>query len=133
MADLDKVTLDIPEDGEVASRPESSVEKKPETGPMVSFSQLFRFYDKGEMAMLAVGVFFCAVAGIAFPCINIAFGELLDSTASLSNVEETTKRAVLFMIGVALCSERPSSPGWDSSRGQPREAPTTSVARTSRR
>ena len=101
MADLDKVTLDIPEDGEVASRPESSVEKKPETGPMVSFSQLFRFYDKGEMAMLAVGLFFCAVAGIAFPCINIAFGELLDSTASLSNVEETTKRAVLFMIGVA--------------------------------
>ena len=44
---------------------------------MLSFSQLFQFYDKGEMAMLAVGVFFCAVAGIAFPCINIAFGELL--------------------------------------------------------
>ena len=44
---------------------------------------------------------YVTIGGASFPVINVAFGELLDSTASLSNVEETTKNAVLFMIGVA--------------------------------
>ena len=69
--------------------------------PMVPFSYLFRFYGPTERLMLSFGLSCCAVGGAAFPCINIAFGELLDSTASLSNVEETTRNAVFFMIGVA--------------------------------
>ena len=69
--------------------------------PMVPFSCLFRFYGPTERLMLAFGLSCCAVGGAAFPCINIAFGELLDSTASLANVEETTRNAVFFMIGVA--------------------------------
>ena len=69
--------------------------------PMVPFSRLFRFYGPTERLMLAFGLTCCAVGGAAFPCINIAFGELLDSTASLANVEETTRNAVFFMIGVA--------------------------------
>jgi ATP-binding cassette subfamily B (MDR/TAP) protein 1 len=69
--------------------------------PMVPFSKLFRFYGPTERLMLGFGLTCCAVGGAAFPCINIAFGELLDSTAGLGNVEETTKRAVFFMIGVA--------------------------------
>ena len=69
--------------------------------PMVPFSRLFRFYGPTERLMLAFGLSCCAVGGAAFPCINIAFGELLDSTASLANVEETTRNAVFFMIGVA--------------------------------
>ena len=68
---------------------------------MVPFSKLFRFYHPDDMTLLLVGAFFCAIGGASFPCINIAFGELLDSSASLDDVAETTRRAVLFMIGVA--------------------------------
>ena len=77
-------------------------EKAALNAPMVPMLKLFRFYEPGDIAMLAVGVLFCMIGGVAFPCINIAFGELLDSTASMSNIEETTKNAVMFMIGVAL-------------------------------
>ena len=77
-------------------------EKAALNAPMVTLLELFRFYGPEERAMLAVGVLFCMIGGVAFPCINIAFGELLDSTASMSNIEETTKNAVMFMIGVAL-------------------------------
>ena len=77
-------------------------EKAALNAPMVPMLKLFRFYEPGDIAMLAVGVLFCMIGGVAFPCINIAFGELLDSTASMSNIEETTKNAVMFMVGVAL-------------------------------
>ena len=73
----------------------------PPASPMVAFTALFRFYGPRERLMLAVGTVFAMVAGVAFPCINVAFGELLDSTAALENVEETTRRAVLFMVGIA--------------------------------
>ncbi|ACO66535.1 ATP-binding cassette superfamily, partial [Micromonas commoda] len=69
---------------------------------MVPMLKLFRFYEPADRAMLGVGILFCMIGGVAFPCINIAFGELLDSTASMSNIEETTKNAVMFMVGVAL-------------------------------
>lgn len=71
------------------------------SSPMVPFSKLFRFYGPTEQLMLGFGLLCCAIGGASFPCINIAFGELLDSTASLANVAETTKNAVMFMIGVA--------------------------------
>ena len=77
-------------------------EKAATNAPMVPLTQLFRFYGPAEKAMLAVGILFCMIGGVSFPCINIAFGELLDSTASMSNIEETTRNAVLFMVGVAL-------------------------------
>ena len=75
--------------------------------PMVPFSRLFRFYGPTERLMLAFGLTCCAVGGAAFPCINIAFGELLDSTASLANVEETTRNAVFFMICLLYTSPSP--------------------------
>jgi ATP-binding cassette subfamily B (MDR/TAP) protein 1 len=81
---------------------EKEDEKKPDpNAPMVPFTAMFRFYGFEEKVMLAVGAVFCMIGGASFPVINVAFGELLDSTASLDNVEETTKRAVLFMVGVA--------------------------------
>lgn len=71
------------------------------SSPMVPFRALFRFYGPTEQLMLAFGLLCCAIGGASFPCINIAFGELLDSTASMANVAETTRNAVFFMIGVA--------------------------------
>ena len=68
---------------------------------MAPFLSLFRFYGPREKAMLAVGVLFCMIGGAAFPVINIAFGELLDSSANNANVKKTTADACLFMVGVA--------------------------------
>ena len=91
------VTVSVPEESSSAD----STTAPPAPSAMVPFSKLFQFYHPEDMTLLLVGAFFCAIGGASFPCINIAFGELLDSSASLDDVAETTRRAVLFMIGVA--------------------------------
>ena len=46
------------------------------------------------------------MGGLAFPTINVAFGRLLDSTASVSNVQAETRKAVLFMVGPGTACSR---------------------------
>ena len=68
------VAVSVPEESSSAD----STTAPPASSAMVPFSKLFRFYHPEDMTLLLVGAFFCAIGGASFPCINIAFGELLD-------------------------------------------------------
>ena len=52
--------------------------------------------------MLFVGCVFAAIGGLCFPGINIAFRNMLDSTAASATSSDQTKNAVIFMEVVAL-------------------------------
>jgi len=91
------------EGGKAAPAPAPSAAAAASTdAEMVPFLQLFRFYSFHDRLMCVFGVVMCVIGGLAFPTVNVAFGELLDSTAAASNVQETTRGAVLFMVGVAV-------------------------------
>jgi len=84
--------------------PTNEVEKSEDVAPIkpVPFLQLFRFYTSAEFVMLFVGFIFAAIGGLCFPGINIAFRNMLDSTAASATSSDQTKNAVIFMEVVAL-------------------------------
>ena len=84
--------------------PTNEVEKSEDVAPIkpVPFLQLFRFYTSTEFVMLFVGCVFAAIGGLCFPGINIAFRNMLDSTAASATSSDQTKNAVIFMEVVAL-------------------------------
>ena len=84
--------------------PTNEVEKSEDLAPIkpVPFLQLFRFYTSTEFVMLFVGCVFAAIGGLCFPGINIAFRNMLDSTAASATSSDQTKNAVIFMEVVAL-------------------------------
>ena len=84
--------------------PTNEVEKSEDLAPIkpVPFLQLFRFYTSAEFVMLFVGFIFAAIGGLCFPGINIAFRNMLDSTAASATSSDQTKNAVIFMEVVAL-------------------------------
>ncbi len=86
------------------SPPTNEVEKSEDLAPIkpVPFLQLFRFYTSTEFVMLFVGCVFAAIGGLCFPGINIAFRNMLDSTAASATSSDQTKNAVIFMEVVAL-------------------------------
>jgi ATP-binding cassette, subfamily B (MDR/TAP), member 1 len=68
----------------------------------VPFKELFRFYKTEDIVMLLTGCVFAAIGGLCFPGINIAFRNMMDSTAASATSKDQTKNAVMFMEIVAL-------------------------------
>ena len=68
---------------------------------MVPLSTLFRFYRPFDVALLVAGMVFAAVGGALFPAVNVAFGNLLDSTA-VGDVGSQINAAVVAMEIVAV-------------------------------
>ena len=58
-------------------------------------------YHSGFL-MLLVGCVFAAIGGLCFPGINIAFRNMMDSTAASATSSDQTKNAVMWMEIVAL-------------------------------
>ncbi|CAL6285659.1 unnamed protein product [Bathycoccus prasinos] len=79
-------------------------EKEDDLTPIqpVPFMQLFRFYTTPDILMLLVGCVFAAIGGLCFPGINIAFRNMMDSTAASATSSDQTKNAVMWMEIVAL-------------------------------
>ena len=69
--------------------------------PMASARSLFRFYGPTEYALLALGCVFSALGGALFPAVNVAFGNMLDSTA-VGDVGSKINSAVIAMEIVAV-------------------------------
>ena len=68
---------------------------------MVPLSMMFRFYEPVDMALLAAGALFSALGGALFPAVNVAFGNMLDSTA-VGDVGSKINNAVIAMEIVAV-------------------------------
>ncbi|ABO93894.1 ABC(ABCB) family transporter: multidrug (P-glycoprotein-like protein) (ABCB) [Ostreococcus lucimarinus CCE9901] len=68
---------------------------------MVPLSTMFRFYEPVDMALLAAGALFSALGGALFPAVNVAFGNMLDSTA-VGDVGSKINNAVIAMEIVAV-------------------------------
>ena len=71
------------------------------TTSMVPLSMMFRFYEPFDVALLVAGMVFSAAGGALFPAVNVAFGNLLDSTA-VGDVGSQINAAVVAMEVVAL-------------------------------
>ena len=71
------------------------------TTSMVPLLMMFRFYEPFDVALLVAGMVFSAVGGALFPAVNVAFGNLLDSTA-VGDVGSQINAAVVAMEVVAL-------------------------------
>jgi len=76
-------------------------ETKNEAPKMVPLLSLFRFYEKEDLLLLVLGMMFSALGGALFPAVNVAFGNLLDSTA-VGDVEGKINSAVIAMEIVAV-------------------------------
>jgi hypothetical protein len=70
--------------------------------PPASFSELFQFAETKDLIVLGMGVFFSVVSSATMPCINIIFGDLIDSIAAPINVEELVSRSVKAMALLGL-------------------------------
>ena len=62
---------------------------------------MFRFYEPVDVALLAAGALFSALGGALFPAVNVAFGNMLDSTA-VGDVGSKINNAVIAMEIVAV-------------------------------
>jgi hypothetical protein len=76
-------------------------ETKKEAPKMVPLLSLFRFYEKEDLLLLVLGMMFSALGGALFPAVNVAFGNLLDSTA-VGDVGGQINSAVVAMEIVAV-------------------------------
>ena len=68
---------------------------------MVPLSAMFRFYEPVDVTLLAAGALFSALGGALFPAVNVAFGNMLDSTA-VGDVGSKINNAVIAMEIVAV-------------------------------
>jgi len=93
--DVDSIATDARE-GEEGTREAAAA-----PAAMVPLSTLFRFYQPFDVALLVVGMVFAAVGGALFPAVNVAFGNLLDSTA-VGDVGSQINAAVVAMEIVAV-------------------------------
>ena len=93
--DVDSIATDARE-GEEGTREAAAA-----PAAMVPLSTLFRFYQPFDVALLVVGMVFAAVGGALFPAVNVAFGNMLDSTA-VGDVGSQINAAVVAMEIVAV-------------------------------
>jgi len=93
--DVDSIVTDARE-GEEGTREAAAA-----PAAMVPLSTLFRFYQPFDVALLVVGMVFAALGGALFPAVNVAFGNLLDSTA-VGDVGSQINAAVVAMEIVAV-------------------------------
>jgi hypothetical protein len=70
--------------------------------PPASFSELFQFAETKDLIVFGFGVFFSVMSAATMPCINIVFGDLIDSIATPINVEELVSRSVKAMALLGL-------------------------------
>ena len=88
----------------MTSKDERADDDDPETreaAPMAPFTAMFRYYGPVEMGLLGGGMVFSAFGGALFPAVNVAFGNLLDSTA-VGDVASQINQAVIAMEIVAV-------------------------------